>query len=126
MDALETLARLGDGYFVEDLGGELLEVAESVLKKAQRTGRPDIKGKVTVTFHVLKAPGSDPTVIVVPVIEKKLPSREPSGLLFFAYEGEFHSRDPRQPSLNVRVVETSTGEVREAPAGEPAPAREVE
>lgn len=125
MDGLETLVRLGDGRFIDDLASELMRVSDEVVKKSQRTGREGVKGRVTVAFEVEKAPGGDPTVIIRPAISIKMPAREPAGKMFFALEGEFHSSDPRQPALSVRVVDTSTGEIREAPAEDSAPVREI-
>jgi hypothetical protein len=125
MDALETIARLDDGYFVENLNEVLQEVAEAVLVKAARTGASGVKGRVTVTFDVVHVTGGDPTVLVLPVFDKKVPKREAGGMQFFLYQGEFHTRDPRQQELNVRVVETPVGQPRTVPEQEPAPAREV-
>lgn len=124
MDGLETFARWDSGRFLDDLTADLYDVAEKVIKKSAKTGRAE-KGRVTVTIEVIKAAGGDPTVMFVPDVAQKYPKREPNGTILFAHGGEFHNRDPRQAAMDVRVVEMSTGEIRETTQAEPAPAREA-
>ena len=123
MQALESIASLGDGYLIEDIDAELQAVSEETIKKGQRTSKV-VKGKVTVTFEVTHLGNGDPTVIIVPTIDRKFPTRDTAGRQFYLYDGAFHRNDPRQPELNVRVVETPASPARTVET-EAAPAREV-
>ena len=123
LDPIDALARLGDGHLIEDLMGEVADVGEAVMKKAARTGGK-AKGKVTLTFEVEKAPGTDPTLLVSPSIKSSVPGREPAGRQYYLVNGEFHNSDPRQIPLKTRVVETPEPSERST-AGAPATAREV-
>ena len=114
MDSLETFARLDGGQFLEELAIEMTEVADKAIAKARKTGRPE-KGSVTVKFDIVVASAADGTVIIAPSTKQSLPSREPGGNVFFSKDGEFHTRDPRQFEFDARVVDTSTGEIREVP-----------
>ena len=124
MDAIDIIAHLDNGYFVENLNEHLKDVSAEVLRKAARTGQQNVKGRVTVTFDVIHITGGDPTVLILPVFDKKMPKREAGGLQFFLFEDEFHLRDPRQPELNVRVVETPVSQPRTVEQPQ-SPAREV-
>ena len=124
MDPLDWIARLDEGYFVENLDAEIQEVSAAVLTRAARHGAQNVKGKVVVTFNITHVTGGDPTVVVTPTFSHTVPKRDAGGLQLFLWDGAFHTNDPRQVPMQARVVETPAVAPRPVP-GQPAPAREV-
>ena len=113
MDALATLQRLGSGRLLEDLHEALLVAAQEVVD----TGKP---ATVTVTLKVSNKSQGDPMVIVDETVSRSSPKRDPKGAFFFAVDGELHRDDPRQPRMDFRSVDPSTGEIREVETRERA------
>jgi hypothetical protein len=104
MDSLSILQRLGTSRFIEELGTTLAEVSEQVVLTRK-------KGKVSVTFSIAPAPGNEIGVTVAEEIKRTPPVKDSRGAYFFALDGELHEGDPRQPALEFRTVDRTTGEV---------------
>jgi hypothetical protein len=104
MDSLTTLTRLGGGKFLDAISEHLAAVAADVV----RTGK---KGSVVATITVEQFE-AEPEVIVTATVQPKPPSEKPQAAIFFALDGELHREDPRQPRLDFRVVNETTGEIR--------------
>ena len=105
MDSIGTLEKLGQGRFLEDLCEDLIQVSEEVL----RTGKA---GKVTVNLKVSKLKNFDLAVGIEEEITRSMPKVDPKGAVVFVYEGEMHTRDPRQTVLAFRSLEDEEPEVR--------------
>jgi hypothetical protein len=69
------------------------------------------KGTVTVKFVVSPAPGDEAGVTVNEEIKRTPPVKNPRGAYFFSVDGELHERDPRQPQMEFRTVDRTTGEI---------------
>lgn len=106
MDALQVVQRLGTRRFIEELASVLAEVGGECVRTRK-------KGKVTVVFNL--SPGADDgmSLIVNEEIKRSPPVKASRGAQFIALEGELHDRDPRQATMEFRMVDRETGEVRE-------------
>lgn len=106
MDAFSTVARLHDGYLIEELAAVVQEVSQQV----KVTGRA---GKITLTINIAKAEHQELGIAYKSAISRTLPSMATRGaVLFVDDDGELHERDPRQPSLPFRRVDTPPIEYR--------------
>ena len=113
MDPLATLQRLGQGRLMEELAEALALTAAEVVA----TGKP---GTVTLTLKVSNHGVGDVMVAVEEKLDRKAPTKDARGAFFFAWDGELHKNDPRQPQMDFRTVtDRETGEIREIPADQP-------
>lgn len=112
MDALQALARLGNGRFPEELADAIAAVSEDVVE----TGR---KGGVTVKIGIVPAANlGEPMALVAVEITTKRPGTAPKATYFYVLDGELSESDPRQMVLPVREVDTTTGEIKEVQHGQ--------
>ena len=108
MDALGVLQRLGSGKLIDDLHFALVDIAEQVAHAKKGS-----KGTVTLTFEISKDT-EDAMVSIIETISRRPPKSEPRGAFFFAMDGGLHREDPRQPSMEFRVLESDQApEVRD-------------
>ena len=117
MDGFAVLQRLGGGRLID----EVVSALEATAAEVVDTGNP---GTVTVKLKLSTKSQGDVMVIVDETVSRTSPTRPAKGAYFFAVEddeGETHlyRDDPRQPPLpEMRSIDTTTGEIREAMARE--------
>lgn len=109
MDAMNTLLRLEQGHFIEDLAAELEGMSDAVYAAGKGS-----KGKVTVTFDVERPKDAfDLAVVIRATFARAQPKTSPRGMMFFVFDGGLHMDDPRKPELpSFRTVERPESEER--------------
>ena len=101
MDPIQMLNSIGRGRLLERIGEYLSEIAEITAAN----GSP---GTVTIKLKVTKggAPNVvEPLVVVTGSVTKTMPREADEASLFYSVEGSLHREDPRQPKLDLRMVE---------------------
>jgi hypothetical protein len=110
IDALAFAARLGGGHFLE----ELYEGAHRLAQDVAHMGRPAV---LTVKLRFDRPKGSlEPIIVVKDEISLVPPKADPMGTFVFVSDVGFHTSDPRQAELPVRLVPDIEKTVRGAPA----------
>ena len=102
MDALGVIQRLGSGKLIDDLHFALVDVSEQVANAKKGS-----KGTVTLTFEITKDT-EDAMVSIIETISRRPPKSEPRGAFFYALDGGLHREDPRQPSMDFRILESDS------------------
>lgn len=94
------------GHLHEQLSDALNEVVTAVVEHEK-------VGSLTLTVKVTPAgKGYSPTVMLTDAIKLKVPEGAPEAALFFVDDdGNLTRRDPNQPELGLREVDTHTGEI---------------
>lgn len=109
IDAHAFAARLGGGHFLD----ELYEGATRLAQEVVQMGRPAV---LTVKLRFDKPKGSvEPIVTVKDEISLVPPKADPTGTFVFVSDLGFHSRDPRQAELPVKLVPSVEKSVRATP-----------
>lgn len=104
----DTLAQLRYGTLVDELTKKLHELTAACTD----TGRG---GALTLTIAL--KPGKGGQVEVFDDIKLKMPKEERgSSIMFATVEGNLQREDPRQKKLDLRMVDTSTGEIKQVPS----------
>lgn len=106
MNALAILQRLASGQLVEELAWALAVTAQEVVA----TGS---KGTVTLTLTVSNRGPGETVIVVEEKISRKAPGKPARGAIFYAVDGGLFRDDPRQPQIDFRAIDTTTGEIRE-------------
>lgn len=119
MDALNTVMRLGQGEFIEDLARHIDAVSEAVMTAGRKA-----RGRVTVVFDIeYPEKGFDRAAVVLEHFADAYPKAAAKGAMFYVVDG-LHVSDPRAPELpSFRRVESDQGDPRGVAADQAA--REV-
>ena len=99
MDALTAIQKLAGGHFIEDLYKALTAVSSEVAEREKGA-----KGSVAVTFAISKD-SEEPMVSIQESIVRRMPKGSSRGAWYFALDGELLREDPRQTTLDFKVVD---------------------
>lgn len=101
----DTLRMLQGGVFIESCSDQLAELVRGV----DDTGKA---GKLVITLALKKSAGA---IEIVATCTNKTPEAKPdSDLLWPTVEGNLSVDNPHQRKLDLRQVDVSTGEIRQA------------
>ena len=116
MDGLTILQQCRGGHLIEEIAAAIKEVGDEVASTQH---------KGSVTLKLTLSPGPVPlSVIVEDDIDRKPPKTASGTAMFYAYEGDFYQRDPRQTVMDFRDVTSTQTELR-VPEQADASAREA-
>lgn len=100
----DTLRLLDGGAFLDSASDKLNEL----VRRVDECGR---SGKLTITLDIKRARAG--AVNITPAVTTKLPEIKPDpSLLWVTVEGNLSPENPSQQKLDLRTVDSSTGEIR--------------
>lgn len=94
----QVVARLHDGYLIEDLATAIEDVSAAV----RGTGR---SGTVTVSISIKKAENLERGLSITSAVKRTLPPAAPRGAVLYIDENGLHASDPLQKGLPFSRVE---------------------